>query len=135
MKKESPKKDAPKSAPIIIQMMIYAVILYVSQIISQSVPKSFPLPTPVIGLVLLYLLLTFHIVKLEWVDSFASVLIDLIGFLFVPSGIALAANLDIMQHEGIKLVLVIIIATIVLLVVTAYTTRFLLGIQHKMTKK
>ncbi|MCT6904303.1 MAG: CidA/LrgA family protein, partial [Lactobacillus sp.] len=69
------KKEKTKSAPILVQMFIYAAILFVAQIISDLMPKSFPVPTPVIGLVLLYVLLTFHVIKVEWVDSFGSALI------------------------------------------------------------
>lgn len=133
MKKEN--KETPKSAPILVQMFIYATILFVSQIISDLMPKSFPVPTPVIGLVLLYVLLTAHIIKVEWVDSFGSALISLIGFMFVPSGISLAANLKIMAKEGVQLVIVIIISTIILLVVTAYTTKFFSWLIKKITNK
>lgn len=126
-------KESAKDAPLLIQMLIYAAILFVSQFISDSMPKSFPLPTPVIGLVLLYLLLTFKIIKVEWVDSFGAAMIGLIGFLFVPSGISLAGNLKIMREEGVQLVIVILIATIILLVVTAYTTRILNWVKNKIT--
>lgn len=122
-------------APILVQMLIYAAVLCVSQFISGLMPKSFPLPTPVVGLVLLYLLLTFHVIKLEWVDSLAGALIGSIGFLFVPSGISLAAHLKVMEDEGIRLIIVIILATVILLVGTAYTTRFLLFIRDKIMHK
>lgn len=127
-KKESQKQ---KSAPILVQMLIYATILFVSQIISDLMPKSFPVPTPVIGLVLLYVLLTTHVIKLEWVDSFGSALISLISFMFVPSGISLAANLKIMREQGVQLLIVIVASTIILLVVTAYTTKFFSWIVNK----
>ncbi|WP_338206820.1 CidA/LrgA family protein [Lactobacillus juensis] len=127
------KKEKTKSAPILVQMFIYAAILFVAQVISDLMPKSFPVPTPVIGLVLLYFLLTFHIIKVEWVDSFGSALISLIGFMFVPSGISLAANLKIMQEQGIQLIIVVIASTIILLVVTAYTTKFFSWVIGKVT--
>lgn len=128
---KTPQTDK-KSAPILFQMMIYAVILFVAQLISQTLPPAFPIPTPVIGLVLLYLLLTCRIIKIEWVDSLANTLIGLIAFLFVPSGISLTANLKIMQTEGLKLIFVIILSTIILLVVTAYTARALLWLKSKL---
>ena len=127
------KKEKTKSAPILVQMFIYAAILFVAQIISDLMPKYFPVPTPVIGLVLLYVLLTFHVIKVEWVDSFGSALISLIGFMFVPSGISLAANLKIMQTQGLQLIIVVIASTIILLVVTAYTTRFFSWVISKVT--
>ncbi|KGG54865.1 CidA/LrgA family protein [Lactobacillus sp. wkB10] len=127
------KKEKTKSAPILVQMFIYAAILFVAQVISDLMPKSFPVPTPVIGLVLLYILLTFHVIKVEWVDSFGSALISLISFMFVPSGISLAANLKIMKEEGIQLIIVVIASTIILLVVTAYTTKFFSWVIGKVT--
>ena len=129
------RKKESNSAPILFQMMIYAAILFFSQMISAMMPASFPLPTPVIGLVLLYILLTTHVIKLEWVDSFGSAMISLIGFLFVPSGISLAANLDIMRSQGVQLVLVILLSTVILLVVTAYTARALVWVKDKVAER
>ncbi|QMU09192.1 CidA/LrgA family protein [Levilactobacillus suantsaii] len=103
-------------------MGIFAAVLFVSSLISPLFPASFPVPTPVIGLILLYLLLATHIVKLHNVEKFGDFMISLIAFLFVPSGIQLAANLDILRTEGVQIVLVTLIATIILLVVVAYTT-------------
>lgn len=131
----SEKEKTTNSAPILIQMLIYAAVLFVSQFISNLMPESFPLPTPVVGLVLLYLLLTLHIIKLEWVDSLSGALIGVIGFLFVPSGISLAEHLNIMEAEGVRLVIVIIISTVILLVVTAYATRVMLLIRNRLIHK
>ncbi|MDN2453215.1 CidA/LrgA family protein [Lactobacillus sp. UCMA15818] len=111
-------------ASVLLQMGIYSAILFVSNIISNLFPASMPVPTPVIGLIILYSLLTFKIIKIEWVESLGTFLISIIGFLFVPSGISLAANLDIMKTAGVQLVSVVLFSTIILLVVTAYTTRF-----------
>lgn len=121
-----------KDAPILIQMGIFAAILFVSSLISPwlaSVLPKFPVPTPVIGLIILYLLLTLHIVKLEWVDKFATFMIGFIAFLFVPSGVQLTASLDIMKAQGLQLVTVIIISTVILLVVIAYTTSLFIWIK------
>ena len=73
-----------KDAPILIQMGIFAAVLFVSSLISAwlvAVAPKFPVPTPVLGLIILYLLLTFHIVKVEWVDKFATFMIGMIAFL------------------------------------------------------
>ncbi len=130
--KNSQKTEQKKSAPIFIQLSIYAAILLVSQLISDLLPKSLPIPSTVIGLILMYLLLTSHLIKLEWVDSLASLLISMIGFMFVPSGISLAANLGIMKAEGLQLVIVICLSTIIMLVVVTYVTSLILNLEgHK----
>lgn len=122
---ESTKKDT-KSAPLLVQFGIFATILFISSFISSLFPKSFPVPTPVIGLVILYALLTLKVIKLEWVDNLASYLISIISFLFVPSGISIAGSLAVMQKSGIPIIIVIIISTIIMLVVVAYSARFIL---------
>lgn len=128
------KKDKkPEASNIYVQMGIFAAILFVSQLISDLFPKSFVVPTPLIGMVLLYILLACHIVKLHQVEKFGTFMIGLIAFLFVPSGIQLAAHLDIMRREGIQDVCVIIISTIILLVVIAYVGALVMGIHHKIT--
>lgn len=99
MKKEEKKKEAP----ILVQMGIFAAILFVSQLISNLFPKSFVVPTPLIGMILLYILLACHIVKLEQVEKFGDFMISLIAFLFVPSGIQLAGSLGLMKKKGYKM--------------------------------
>ncbi|KRK36415.1 CidA/LrgA family protein [Loigolactobacillus bifermentans] len=132
MRQKKPVQDQPKAAPILAQMGIFAAVLFVSSLISPLFPASFPVPTPVIGLILLYLLLTFHVIKLEWVDGFGSFLIGLIAFLFVPSGISLATSLDIMAKSGVQIVTVVIISTVLMLVITAYTARLLIFLHQKL---
>lgn len=57
-------------------------------------------------------------------------MISMIGFMFVPSGISVAANLDILKAEGLQLVAVITISTVVMLVVVAYVARLILAIRE-----
>ena len=67
-------------------------------------------------------------------DSFATFLISLIGFMFVPSGISLATSLDLMAKQGVQIVLVVIISTVLMLVITAYTAWILIGLKNKISK-
>lgn len=127
-----PQTDQPATeqpSPIIVQMAIFAAILFVASLISPLFPPSFPVPTPVIGLIILYVLLATHIIKLRNVEKFGDFMISLIAFLFVPSGIQLAASLDILRTQGLQIVAVVLIATIVMLVVVAYTTAGLIWIR------
>ena len=126
-------------APILQQMAIFASVLFVSSLISPLFPKSFHVPTPVIGLVLMYVLLASHIVKLYQVEKMADFLISLIAFLFVPSGVQMAASLDVFTKngamDGVMMIVTIILATIILLVVIAYTTACFMWISRKVFHK
>ena len=117
MEKKQPEK---KAAPILVQMGIFAAILFVSALISSLFPKSFVVPTPLIGMIILYILLATHIVKLEQVEKFGDLMISLIAFMFVPSGVQLAGSLDLMKREGLQDIIVSVLATIIILVVIGY---------------
>ena len=72
------------------------------------------------------------VIKLEWVEDFGMFLISIIGFLFVPSGIQIANDLGILKAEGLQLIFVILVATVALLVITAYVARFVIAIHQKL---
>ena len=128
-----------EAAPILQQMCIFASVLFVSSLISPLFPKSFPVPTPGIGLALMYVLLASHIIKLYQVEKMADFLISLIAFLFVPSGIQMANSLNVFTDDGaltgVMLIVTIILATIILLVVISYTTAGFMAISRKVFHK
>ena len=130
-----PSKKKKKAAPILVQMGIFGTILFVSQFISDLFPASFVVPTTLIGIMLLYVLLATHIVKLEQVEKFGDFMISLIAFLFVPSGVQLAGSLGLMKKEGLQDICVIIISTIILLVVIAYVGNFFVKLHERLSKK
>lgn len=130
MEKKQPEK---KAAPILVQMGIFAAILFVSALISSLFPKSFVVPIPLIGMIILYILLATHIVKLEQVEKFGDLMISLIAFMFVPSGVQLAGSLDLMKREGLQDIIVSVLATIIILVVIAYVGALVIKIHQKLT--
>ncbi|MGX6472427.1 CidA/LrgA family protein [Pediococcus pentosaceus] len=129
------KKDGKKETPILIQMGIFMAILFVAQLLSQLFPPSFAVPTPLIGMIILYILLATHIIKLEQVEKLGNSLIGLIAFLFVPSGIQLAGSLDLIKREGLQDVIVTIISTIILLVVITYVGSFFIKLHQKINNR
>ncbi|WP_218924897.1 CidA/LrgA family protein [Lactobacillus terrae] len=134
--KESPNVEAKKEpSNILIQIFIYSGILFLSNILSHFMPASFPVPVPVWGLIILYVLLTTNVIKLHQVEQTSKFLIGIMGFLFVPSGIQMYKSLDLLANDGVKLMIAIIISTIVLLIVIAFTARILIAIGKKIRKE
>jgi len=129
--------SATKVYGFLSQAFIFATVMFVSNLISMYLP--IPMPASVIGLVLLFVLLTTKIVKLEQVEQLGTSLTGLISFLFVPSGISVIQSLGVMQQVGVQVVGVIIIATIMLLAATGLFSQLLLQLserpqKHKETK-
>ncbi|MDN6354590.1 MAG: CidA/LrgA family protein [Lactiplantibacillus plantarum] len=111
-----------KKGAFITQIVIYGLILLASSLIANLDNKiwpAFPMPTPLIGMILLYLLLTFKVVKLEQVAGVSNFFVQFISLIFIPSGIALVTKLDVLKAEGVQIVIVIIVSTLMLLLFTA----------------
>ena len=111
-----------KKGAFITQIVIYGLILLASSLIANLVNKiwpAFPMPTPLIGMILLYLLLTFKVVKLEQVAGVSNFFVRFISLIFILSGIALVTKLDVLKAEGVQIVIVIIVSTLMLLLFTA----------------
>ncbi|MEB2358632.1 antiholin-like murein hydrolase modulator LrgA [Bacillus pumilus] len=125
--------SATKVYGFLSQAFIFATVMFVSNLISMYLP--IPMPASVIGLVLLFVLLTTKIVKLEQVEQLGTSLTGLISFLFVPSGISVIQSLGVMQEVGVQVVGVIIIATIILLAATGLFSQLLLQLSEKPQKR
>lgn len=111
-----------KKKAFVKQIMIYGMILLVSSLISQLMSQlwpAFPMPTALIGMIMLYLLLTFKVVKLEQVEGVSNFFVQIISLVFIPSGIALVTKLDVLKAEGVQIILVIMASTLMLLLFTA----------------
>jgi len=131
--KETKKAQTPS---LISQFLIYATILFISHIISvgfSMILPNFPIPTALIGLILLFILLSMGIVKLEQVENISTLLISIIGLLFIPSGISLVSSLDLFKNEGLQIIIVVVLSTIAMLAGVAYATKFVLKISERIT--
>ncbi|MCY7706520.1 antiholin-like murein hydrolase modulator LrgA [Bacillus safensis] len=125
--------SATKVYGFLSQAFIFATVMFVSNLISMYLP--IPMPASVIGLVLLFFLLTTKIVKLEQVEQLGTSLTGLISFLFVPSGISVIQSLGVMQEVGVQVVGVIIIATIMLLAATGLFSQLLMQLSERPQKR
>ncbi|KEP26641.1 MULTISPECIES: antiholin-like murein hydrolase modulator LrgA [Bacillus] len=125
--------SATKVYGFLSQAFIFATVMFVSNLISMYLP--IPMPASVIGLVLLFVLLTTKIVKLEQVEQLGTSLTGLISFLFVPSGISVIQSLGVMQEVGVQVVGVIIIATIMLLATTGLFSQLLMQLSERPQKR
>ncbi|MDR7909618.1 antiholin-like murein hydrolase modulator LrgA [Bacillus velezensis] len=124
--------SAKKVYGFLTQAFIFAVIMLISNGIAAIVP--IPIPASVVGLVLLFVLLCLKVIKLEQVETLGTSLTSLIGFLFVPSGISVMNSLGVMQHYGVQIALVILLATIILLGATGLFSQLILSVSQKRQK-
>lgn len=131
-KKENKESSAPR---MLVQWGIFGVILFFAQIISDLFPKSFVVPAPLMGMIILYILLVTHIVKLPMVEKAGDAMLSILPFLFIPSGIQLIDHMDIIKKEGIKVFIIAIVSTIIILASIAYVGALVMNIHKKIRGK
>ena len=78
------------------------------------------LPSSIIGMLLLTLFLKLGWIKLEWVQGLSNFLVANLGFFFVPPGVALMLDFDIIAAEFWPIVIATLISTILVLVTTGW---------------
>ncbi|PJG57905.1 CidA/LrgA family protein [Aeromonas cavernicola] len=80
--------------------MVIVACLLVGKAVSAILPFTFP--GSIIGMLLLFVLLSLQLIKLQWVERGAGLLLRHMGVLFVPVAVGLAAWLDTLsQYFGL----------------------------------
>ena len=80
-----------------------------------------PLPGPVIGMVVLVFLLWWKPRTLSKpLEATSRHLLDWLGLLFVPAGVGVISNLDVLRAQWVPILVGLVGSTLVSLVATAY---------------
>lgn len=81
--------------------------------------SGLPLSGPVVGMVLLAGAMLARVPFPEGVDDVADGLLKHLSLLFVPAGVGIVQHLGTLSHQGLRLMLVILVSTVVTIAVTA----------------
>ncbi len=73
----------------------------------------------IVGMILLTIALELKIVKLNQVEDVSDFLIRNMAFFFIPPGVGLMVNLDLIASNWVAIVVATIVSTILVLIVTA----------------
>ncbi|MDT0147472.1 MULTISPECIES: CidA/LrgA family protein [Priestia] len=99
--------------------------LYVFLMIGNFLSTYLHLPGSVLGLLLLFLLLQVKIVKVEWVELGAALLLAQLLLFFIPSSVGIMQYKQFIGFQGAKIILVIILSTAVVMASTGLSSKFL----------
>lgn len=91
----------------------------------------FPTPGTINGLILLFLLLTFKIIKLEEIENVGNFFIVNMIITFIPPSVKLIDVMDLLKVDFFKLILVLILTTIITMIVTCLFVDFMLKGEKK----
>ena len=109
-------------------MSQFAIILmatFAGQLLNTLIPL--PVPAAIWGMILLFVILSTGIVKLEQVEATADFLSGLMMLIFVPFGVSLMASYDLLAGSIFKSAVIVILSTFVCYFVTGKTADFIIA--------
>lgn len=114
---------------IIYQIGIIFSICWVSQIVEALLPFAFP--ASVIGMVLLFVLLAFRVLKVEHIREKSDFLLANMAFFFVPAGVSIINYFDVLKSSVIQLLLICLFTTVLTFAATAGSIRLTLKLMNR----
>ena len=93
------------------EVLIIFGIYFLGELLSKGL--SLPLPGSLVGMLLLFVLLQTHILRLDQISTVSDFLLGHLPFFFIPAGVALMASFSAMEGLWVWLFLICLITTIV----------------------
>ena len=98
-------------------------IYFAGEILSKLL--NLPIPGSIVGMILLFVLLTSNIIKVEKVENLANFFLDHLAFFFIPASVGLMTSFASLKGSIFKIILLCILTTIIVIAVTGITVQFI----------
>ena len=77
-----------------------------------------PIPGNVIGMVILFLLLCFKVIKIEQISTISNFFLDHLAFFFIPAGVGLISSFSVIKNIWLQLLIVCFVTTAITMICT-----------------
>ncbi|GIO22234.1 CidA/LrgA family protein [Oceanobacillus sp. J11TS1] len=108
-----------KIIKVILQICFLHVFLILGAVLKYFIPL--PIPASMFGLFVLFVALCCNVIKLEWVDQGAKWLMAELLLFFIPSAVGIINYQEIFSLQGLAIVFLIVISTMIVMGITALT--------------
>lgn len=112
-----------------VQLIIYiGIFIFADYIVGYF---SIPLPANIVGMLILFIIIITGVVPVKFVKRGATFLLSEMLLFFVPAVVAIINYFDILEREGIRIMAVIALSTIIVLAATAWVVEKLYNYEIK----
>lgn len=94
-----------------------------------------PLPANLTGMLLLLALVMCRVVKVDWLRRGASWLLAEMLLFFIPAVVAVINYQDMLQRQGLRILMVLVLSTIIVIASTAWVVDKLYRYELKMARR
>ncbi|MDQ2191671.1 MULTISPECIES: CidA/LrgA family protein [unclassified Vibrio] len=105
-----------------LQTVVQVVVLSMIWFLADFLVSTFhiPLPANLTGMLLLLTLVIMRVIKVDWLRKGATWLLAEMLLFFVPAVIAVVNYQELMQQQGLRIMAVLVISTIMVIAITAW---------------
>lgn len=115
------------------QIAVLALIWFIADFLVREF--HLPIPANLTGMLLLLALVFSNIVKVGWLRRGATWLLAEMLLFFVPAVVAVVNYQDLMIQEGLRIMVVLIVSTIVVIASTAWVVDKLYRFELKLARR
>jgi len=90
-----------------------------------------PLPGSIIGILILFLLLQSKMIRVEWIELGANFLLAELLLFFIPSVVGVVRYSDLLRTEGVHLLIIIVLSTIIVMTCAGVSAKKILYIRSQ----
>lgn len=85
---------------------------------SNDIAERFGLPLPgsIVGLAILYALLQFNVLKIEWIELGANLLLAELLLFFIPSAVGIVKYQALLAQNGMQILVAVIAGTLIVMI-------------------
>lgn len=106
------------------EVIVIFGLYYCGEILSHTL--SLPLPGSLIGMILLFVLLNLHIIRLEHISAVSDFLLGHLPFFFIPAGVALMTSFGHIKDIWLPMLLICAVTTILTMGISGWSIQKLL---------
>lgn len=114
---------------MIQEFLIIFIINYIGVLMAEVL--KFPLPGTINGMLLLFILLYFKILKLEKIEKAGDSILANMTIFFMPPAVKLIETMYLLKTGIFKIIFILIFTTVLTMIVTGRTVQFLIERKEK----
>lgn len=114
---------------MIQEFLIIFIINYIGVLMAEVL--KFPLPGTINGMLLLFVLLYFKVIKLEKIEKASDFLLINMTIFFMPPSVKLLESLYLLKTGIFKIIFILIFTTILTMIVTGLTVQYMIERKEK----
>ncbi|MGE5454634.1 MAG: CidA/LrgA family protein [Methylocystaceae bacterium] len=113
----------------LMRFLLQAAIIFALWVIGEMISRGLQLPIPgsIIGMVLLFIMLSCRLIRLEWIEQVGEFSLDNMGLLFIPIGVSLLDMTNILGHNLLALIVITVVGVVMVMGVSGLVVQWLAG--------